>query len=270
MNIVQTLIGENKLKDAIDILLKVSHDRNSIITLNARLSSIEKEKLGGVISGEEARLETAKIRQAILHEAGRVKNWGDTGKVETQVVEGNKVSTVKKIFQSIKEDLENLNYSKPVIIGYTNSLNAAFESKIFTAFTNSLTRGDWDDMNSVEQKEACKKVLETLSYNEEKVVSRMIDFQSRLNGTVSLDESIQLFFDRPTIKSWNELSEQLTNRFSNSSLFGEMVSHAFDGWKNKLNDLDDELSFALDFNFEYRSDFGAFLNTNLSPKNFNY
>jgi hypothetical protein len=182
----------------------------------------------------------------------------------------NKLSTVKKVFKSIKEDLDNLNYSKPKIIGYINALNSAFESKVFSSFSDPICRSDWDDMNSTEQKEACKNVLKSLSHNEEKVIDRMIQFQNKLNGTVSLDESIQAFFNRPSIKSWKELEEQLTSRFSDTSLFGEKVVHAFNGWKQKLNALDDELSFAIDFNFDYRSDFGAFLQANLSPKNFNY
>ena len=50
----------------------------------------------------------------------------------------------------------------------------------------------------------------------------------------------------------------------------QAVWTAFINWQNKLNELTDELSFAMDFNFEYREDFGAFLKTNLNPKNFNY
>jgi len=226
----------------------------------------------GLLADKDADMNLNKIKYAISSTAGEVRTWPASSPSPAQPSPSmNKVAAVKNVFKAIREDLENLAYAKNTVLGYISSLNAAFESKIFSAFGDTINISDWEDLNSAQQKERCKKVLENLSSKEDQIVNRMIDFQSRLNGTVSLDESIQNFFNRPTVKSWNELSEQLASRFADTSLFGERVIHAFNDWKQKINNIaNDDLSFAMDFNFDFRADFGAFLQSNLSPKNFNY
>lgn len=252
--------------------MSIDRTKDNSILLSSRFKDLQRRENLGLLSEGEIKLSLNQIKAAILSVAGDVRTWPAQVPIPASQPSPsmNKVALVKNVFKAVKEDLENLSYSKNAILGYISSLNTAFESRIFSAFSDPIYRSDWEEMNSAQQKELCKKVLETLSKNEEKIVERMVQFQSKLNGTVSLDESIQSFFNSPSIKSWNELSEQLTNRFSDTSLFGEKVIHAFNGWKTKLNNLDDELSFSMDFNFDYRTDFGSFLKANLSPKNFNY
>lgn len=264
MNTIQQHVANNNLNQAIDLLRSIYGNTDQIITLKAQLSSLKSDDMCGILTFDEKTVKFAKLRRSILELA-------KDSPVNPIAPSENKVATVKQIFRNIREDLENMAYVKHSILGYISSLNNVFETKIFSVFGDILNMSDWEDLNSAQQKDRCKKVLEKLSESEEKTVNRMIEFQRKLNGTVSLDESIQSFFNRPTRKSWDELSEQLTNRFSDTTLFGEKVIHAFNGWKTKIQAIeDDEISFAMDFNFDYRLDFGAFLQTNLSPKNFNY
>ncbi len=65
---IKTLIKQARFKDALDVLenLVPNHLQNDVILLYSRVTSLENQINGGVINAENAGIETAKIRSAIL------------------------------------------------------------------------------------------------------------------------------------------------------------------------------------------------------------
>lgn len=266
----QLIVSGNQL-EALELLEKAFPNEIMISMLYGRVNRIKDHIRSGIISQKDASIEENQINAALFDLSKKVPDSNTYSTPKTMKTE--EISLLRKfndVFQSIKKDVEDQLFSKSNVEQYLSTLNSIFETSSFNTYADSLNTSDWNDLFTAEKRQRIEKVLNTLLYNEEKLRIRVTAFHERKSGTVSLDESMQMFFNRPSIQSWQNLKGQLQTRFSDTSLFGERVVHAFNGWVNKLDGLDDEMSFAMDFNFDYRSDFGAFLNTNLQPKNFNY
>lgn len=182
----------------------------------------------------------------------------------------NKVTLVREIFEAIERDIDDMNYSKVRTLGHIADLNAIFESKVFSAFSDPIYRSDWDELNSAEQTQRIREVLTSMVSKKERIMENVRAFQEKIITRVSLDERIQNFFNTPTLKAWNELSTGLEERFADATLFGPGVLDAFRGWSEKITGDGDELMFAMEFNLSHRFDFGSFLHQNFKIKNFNY
>ncbi len=67
---VKSLIGENKLKEAIDLLLshyKGSDNENVVLIIKSKLVELNKKENIGVIDNDQSNLERNKIRHSILN-----------------------------------------------------------------------------------------------------------------------------------------------------------------------------------------------------------
>jgi hypothetical protein len=270
----ESLLAADNLEGAFELLDKSNAKRQEVILAMSQWSSIQSQLKAGLIyvTDSDYKKSLGQLKYSMTLIAKTVTVWPAENVIVAPVLANptNKVAAVRSVFRRVKEDIENLEFSKDKVSGYVGQLNSAMESNSFDPFLDSLNGSEWGTLNSVERNGRIQKVLENLARNEEKILSRVTEHQSKVNGTVSLEERITTFFTRPTLKSWNELADQLSERFSDASLFGRDVLTAFEEWKRKINKLDDELMFAMDFNFDFRKDFGAFLNTNLQIKNFNY
>lgn len=275
MQIVREFLSQGRIETALDRLQQIidPYHANEVILLKTRYNTISSSKRKGIISNDELNLELAKITSSILElckekSTGKPVNSEPIIKKEPEPM--NKLKKFNEIFESLHKDYKGENFTKNVVLQYITDLNNVFENTAFSAYGQTLKSYDWDDLTRPERVQRCKEVLDSFIQSEEKLRLRISGQQAKLNNTITLDESIQLFFDRPSVKSWQNLSTQLTERFQNAGLYGPGVWTAFNNWQNKLNELTDELSFAMEFNFDYKSDFGDFLKTNLNPKNFNY
>jgi len=275
MQIVREFLSQGRIETALDRLEQIiePYHANDVLLLKSRYSANKRAEWNGGSSNEEIRRENNSITNAILElckEKSTGKPVNSEPIIETKPEPMSKLKKFNEIFEALHKDYNGENFTKNVVLQYITDLNNVFENTAFSAYARTLNAYDWDDLTRPERVQRCKEVLDAFIQNEEKLRLRISGQQAKLNNTITLDESIQLFFDRPSIKSWLNLSTQLTERFQNAGLYDPAVLTAFNNWKNKLNELTDELSFAMDFNFEYREDFGAFLRTNLNPKNFNY
>jgi len=216
-------------------------------------------------------LSLANIKYGMTEIAKGVRKWPEVVAAPSEEQPtANKVALVRKVFLSVENDLADQSFDKNMVEKYVASLNEAFESNAYGAFLDTLNGSEWNALNSAEQRKRVETALKNLLRYKDRIMEKIGEYQSKVNNTVPLDESVQTFFNNPSLKSWNELSGQLDTRFSDSSLFSPAVYSAFQIWKEKINGITDELMFAMDFNFDHKRDFGAFLNTNLQIKNFNY
>lgn len=255
------------------ILKKELPDKSTnILMQQASLAELDQQVGMGLLSIGESKKHYARINLALYDLIKLVTNqeYSNSPKSEPTMQSKNKITQFNELFESLKKDFNNMEYNKSTCYEYVNGLNGIFESTIFNPFMDQLTQSDWNELLNPEKRDRCKSVLNNLILNEDKLRSRILQFVEKQSGTISLDDLLSEFFNSPTIKRWNTLKELLSVRFSDSSLFGEKVTHAFNGWVNKLDALSDEITFSMDFNFDYRSDFGEFLRNNLKPKNFNY
>jgi Effector-associated domain 11 len=268
---IQELISLGNTEEALKLLEQLTSDA---VLLQSRYNGAIKQYSMGIIDFSEWSRTQAQINYAALEMMNSVKDINP--KPEPQLIQTtqpktmNKLAQVNQIFLELGQDIDGLNFSKDIALGYIYALNTVFEMKMFSQYADPLTSSDWDSLLSAQRTERAQSVMTSLRALETKLKEKAKGFQEKMNTSVSVDESIQIFFDRPSIALWKNLSEQLSARFADAALFGPGVQSAFNVWKQKLDGLTDGITFPMDFNFDHRSDFGSFLQANLKPKNFNY